>query len=79
MLFMATVVIVFLVERYDACQSRKSNFVWRRFCFHLASCVRGLQSLKRYRPYLIPFRSCISNGKPCRVIIVLDVCFLYLI
>ena len=34
------------------------------FVFHLAWCVRGLQSLKRYWPYLIPFRSCISNGKP---------------
>ena len=78
-LFMASVFIGFLVERYDACQSRKSNFVWRRFRFHLPWCVRGLQSLKWYRPSLIPFRSCISNGKPCRVIIVFDVCFLYLI
>ena len=34
------------------------------FVFTLLWCVRGLQSLKRYRPYLIPFRSCISNGKP---------------
>ena len=34
------------------------------FVFHLASCVRGLKSLKPYWPYLIPFRSCISNGKP---------------
>ena len=34
------------------------------FVFHLAWCVRGLKSLKRYWPYLIPFRSCISNGKP---------------
>ena len=34
------------------------------FRFHLASCVGGLQSLKRYWLFLIPFRSCISNGKP---------------
>ena len=34
------------------------------FVFHLAWCVRGLKSLKRFRPYLIAFRSCISNGKP---------------
>ena len=34
------------------------------FVLHLAWCVRGLKSLKRYWPYLIPFRSCISNGKP---------------
>ena len=34
------------------------------FVFHLAWCLRGLKSLKRYWPYLIPFRSCISKGKP---------------
>ena len=34
------------------------------FVFHLAWCVRGLESLKRYWLYSIPFRSCISNGKP---------------
>ena len=45
-------------------QSRKSDFGWHRFRFHLAWCVRGLQSLKLYWPYWIPFRSCISNGKP---------------
>ena len=33
------------------------------FVFHLAWCVRGLKSLKRCWPYLIPFRSCTSNGK----------------
>ena len=37
---------------------------WHRFRFHLAQCLRGLQSLKRYWPYLIPFRRCISSGKP---------------
>ena len=36
------------------------------FVFHLAWCVlkRGLKSMKRYWPYLMAFRSCISNGKP---------------
>ena len=34
------------------------------FVFHLAWCVRGLKSLKRHWPYLIPFRRWISNGKP---------------
>ena len=34
------------------------------FVFHLAWCVRGFKSLKRFWPYLIAFRSCISNGKP---------------
>ena len=34
------------------------------FVFHLAWWVRGFKSLKRYCwPHLIPFRSCISNGK----------------
>ena len=47
------------------------------FVFHLAWCVRGLQSLKRYWPYLIPFRAAsrmvsLSN-------FVFGVCFLYLI
>ena len=73
LLFMASLFIGFLVEKYVACQSRKSHFGWHRFHFHLGWCVRGLQSLRRYWPYLIPFRSCISNGN------VFDVCFLYLI
>ena len=34
------------------------------FVFGLAWCVRGLKGLKRFCPYLIAFRSCISNGKP---------------
>ena len=49
----------FLVERGVACQSRKSDFGWHRFRFS-----PSLKSLKRYWPYLVPFRSCISNGKP---------------
>ena len=34
------------------------------FVVHLAGCVRLLKSPKRFWPYLIAFRSCISNGKP---------------
>ena len=34
------------------------------FIFHLAWCLRGLKSLKRFSAYLIAFRSCTSNGKP---------------
>ena len=30
------------------------------FVFHLAWCVRGFKSLKRFWPYLIAFRSCVS-------------------
>ena len=58
-LFMASLFIGFLVERCVACQSRKSDFGWHRFRF--SPC---LKTLKRYWPYLIPLRSCISNGKP---------------
>ena len=54
---------LFLLDlRNVACQSRKSDFGWHRFVFvfHLA----WLKSLKRFWPYLIASRSCISNGKP---------------
>ena len=45
-------VIGFLVEKCAACQShRKSDFGWHRFVFHLAWCVKGLKSLKRFWPY----------------------------
>ena len=64
LLFMASLFIGFLVEKYVACQSLKSDFGWHCFRFHLTWCVRGLESLKRYWPYLIPFGSRISNGKP---------------
>ena len=56
-------------------QSRKSDFRWHRFRFHLAWCVRGLQSLKRYWLFLIPFRSCISNGKPEKLLYLMFVFF----
>ena len=42
LLFMASLFIGFLVEKYVACQCRKSDFGWHRFRFHLAWCVRGL-------------------------------------
>ena len=31
---------------------------------NLAGCVGGLKSLRRFWPYLMAFRSCISTGKP---------------
>ena len=64
LLFMASLFIGSLVEEYVACQSRKPDFGWHRFLFHPAWCVRGLQSLRRHWLFLIPFRSCVSNGKP---------------
>ena len=56
---MASLVIGFLVEKYLACQSPKSDFGWHRFRFYLALCVRGLKSLKRFWPYLM----IVWNGK----------------
>ena len=70
LLFVASLFIGFLVERCVACQSQKSDFGWYRFRF--SPCLI-MKTLRRYWPYLIPFRSCISNGN------VFDVCFLYLI
>ena len=47
------------------CQSRRNPISdGIVFVFQLAWCVRGFKSLKQYLPYLIAFRSCISNGKP---------------
>ena len=50
LLFMASLFIGFLVEKYVACQSRKSDFGWHRFVFvfHLA----WLKSLKRFELHL---------------------------
>ena len=49
------------------------------FVFHFAWCVRGFKSLKRFWPYLIAFRSCISNGKPEQLFYLMFFFFLYLI
>ena len=46
------------------------------FVFHLAWCVRGLKSLKRFWPYLIAFRSCISNGKPEQLVYLMFVFYI---
>ena len=63
LLFMAGFFIEFLVEKCAACQSQKSDFGWHRFYFSPCR-MRVEKSLKRFWPYLIAFRSCISNGKP---------------
>ena len=63
LLFMAGLFIEFLVEKCVACQSWKSDFGWHRFRF--SPCWMPVEkSLKQFWPYLIAFRSCISNGKP---------------
>ena len=45
------------------------------FVFHFAWCVRGFKSLKRFWPYSIAFRSCISNGQPEQLLYLMFVCF----
>ena len=65
LLFMAGLFIGFLVEKYVACQSRKSDFGWHRFRFSPCLMRKGWKVWSDiYWPYLIAFRSCISNGKP---------------
>ena len=49
------------------------------FVFHFAWCVRGFNNLKRFWPYLIAFRSWISNGKPEQLLYLMFVFYLYLI
>ena len=62
-LFMAGLSIEFLVEECAACQSWKSDFGWH--CFRFSPCWMWVgKPLERFWPYLIAFRSCISNGKP---------------
>ena len=64
LLFMAGLFIDFLVEKCaPQYQSRKSDFGWHRFRFSPCG-MRVEKSLKRFWPYLIAFRSFISNGKP---------------
>ena len=57
LLLMASLFTGFLVKKYVACQSRKSDFGWHRFRFSpgLMRIKRGLKSLKRFWPYLIVF------------------------
>ena len=43
LLFMASLFIGFLVEKCVACQSRKSDFGWHRFRFHLFDVHEGLK------------------------------------
>ena len=62
--FMAGLFIEFLVGKCAGC-SWKSDFGCIVFVFHLAIAGCGVEkSLKRFWPYLIAFKSCISNGKP---------------
>ena len=46
-LFMASLFIGFLVEKYVACQSWKSDFGWHCFCF--SPCLMRKRSRKRVK------------------------------
>ena len=71
---MAGLFIEFLVGKCAGCQSWKSDFGCIVFVFHLAGC--GVEkSLKRFWPYLIAFKSCISNGKHELLLYTVYVCF----
>ena len=61
---MAILFIGFLVEKYVACQSRKSDFGWHRFLF--SPCLMGKRVEKAEAAILALLDSvqCISNGKP---------------
>ena len=58
----------FLVEKCAAWQksNRKSSFSnisFSSYILHFSECERRFKSLKRFWPYLMAFRSCISTGK----------------
>ena len=76
LLFMASLFIGFLVEKFVTCQSRKSDFGWHRFRF--APCLMR----KRFAKSEL-ILALLDNFQGCEwkawVIILFDVCFLYLI
>ena len=63
LLFMASLFIGFLVEKYVACQSRKSDFGWHRFRFSPCLMRKRVEKSEAILASLDSFQ-CISNGKP---------------
>ena len=64
-------IMILLVEKCAAFPSHRKCFPFsdgmvfkNQPLLRLSVCVRGLKSLKRFWPYLMAFRSCISTGKP---------------
>ena len=62
LLFTASLFIGVLVEKYVACQSRKSDFGWHRFRFFCLMRKR-VEKSEAILALLDSFQ-CISNGKP---------------
>ena len=63
LLFMASLFIGFLVEKYVACQSRNSDFGWHRFRFSPCLMRKRVEKSEAILALLDSFQ-CISNGKP---------------
>ena len=64
LLFMASLFIGFLVEKYVTCQSRKSDFGWHRFRFSPCLMRKRVAKSEAILALLDTFQGCISNGKP---------------
>ena len=60
---MASSFIGFLVEKYVACQSRKSDVGWHRFRFSPCLMRKRVEKSEAIVALLDSFQ-CISNGKP---------------
>ena len=63
LLFMASLFIGFLVEKYVACQDRKSDFGRHRFRFSPCLMRKRVEKCEAILALLDSFQ-CISNGKP---------------
>ena len=63
LLFMASLFIGVLVEKYVAFQSRKSDFGWHRFRFSPCLIRKRVEKSEAILALLDSFQ-CISNGKP---------------
>ena len=63
LLFMASLFIRFLVEKYVACQSRKSDFGWHHFRISPCLMRKRVEKSEVILAVLDTFH-CISSGKP---------------
>ena len=63
LLFIASLFIGVLVEKYVACQSRKFDFGWHRFRFSPCLMRKRVEEYEAILDLLDSFQS-ISNGKP---------------
>ena len=64
LLFMASLFIGFLVEKYVACQSRISDFGWHSFSFLPRLMRKSVEKPEAILALLDDSFQCTSNGKP---------------